>query len=139
MSNKVDFMSSGETLVASFRQLFNFCDVTKKSYLNKDMFQERSWLKEGDTIPILSYDMMHVFLHTDATRKDHFFVYDEMRDTIFFIGTTAREAAQMWNFPDLKSWQVVDDVSGDILNFGAYDAELNSVIHAEVVKELDMC
>ena len=125
--NRIDELVKGvRTLIIS-----PGIDSQKEVPITSNVFAGRPWLTPEFTTFVFASEPLQVFVDNHGSLP-RVLVYDDIADYLVYLGKTAEEAAEMWNFPDLTKWQLVDDATGEVTPDRVNDPELQK----EIVKEL---
>lgn len=124
MDHRVDeLVKQMQTLIISPSQ--------KQIPITDNVFAGRPWLTPKCTTFVFASEPLQVFVDNHGSRP-RVLVYDDIEDYLVYLGETAKEAAEMWNFPDLTKWRLVDDATGQVTSYRVNEPELQMEIAKEI-------
>lgn len=119
-----------EAMGAAFRNRLANQIVNKleKPTLNDAMFYKRPWCNKEKIVPVFVSPPFYVVLNEHMSTR-RFLVYDEIEDSFAWIGDDPSDAADAWNFADLKRWIVINDSTGDKESYAVNDSNMSESIN----------
>lgn len=106
-----------EQLVKQFREFVIRRGTEENCGLYNGLDEDREWLK---VVEVCRSSGQQVVLDVGRS-PPRFLLYDAISDYLVLLGTSVHEAVTHFNFPKLSNWRLIDDDTGDALDYSAAD------------------
>ena len=80
-----------------------------------------TWIKPYHVLTDDEFQVIFDLSH----RKGRFLLFNVAIGYLSYLGETAQEAVEIYNFPDMSSEKLIDDITGDVTTLSVVDPDLD--------------